>query len=582
MQRSSIYSSSIPRDYNTLESIFGHSDNEDNEAAASISSHRNGTDDDHLALPNRQSSIHSYSDTASRRQSFLDIQKPPQLHAPIPVDYDSDSKDSSTIMTELRIISIYLVPIYLTHLLEYSLNVASVLSVGHIDKMALAAMSLSSMTAAVTGFALIQGFATGLDSLLATSYASSNPQLCGTWTVRMGIVLSILIVPIGTVWFNAERILLSIGQDAEVAHLAGTYLRYYIASLPGFAGFELLRKFLQSCGNMHVPTIVLIIISPLNMLLQYLLVWRTSLGFIGSPIASAICIDLIALMLLLYIVFTPKVRHDTWGGFSYLVFRDLDVCFKLGASAATMTLSEWFAWEGLAFAASFISPTALAAQSVINTSSSISYQLPSALSVASSVRIGTLMGKYLPNRASAATKATVNLSFGIAFCNALIFLTFRNSFAKIFTSDADVIELVAKILPLVAMFQFTDGTISSCLGILRTTGRQLTGAVIQITGFYIIGLPLAICMAFLPKINPIAHWPWPNAQSDRLIGLWLGMSIALGLNVIAVLWIVSRINWDKECKLADIRVKGTTSVEHTVDETTTPNERQPLLANNHV
>ncbi|TIA91954.1 hypothetical protein E3P99_00869 [Wallemia hederae] len=576
MRRSSVYSSSIPRDVNTLESIFGHSDSGDDDDE---SSHSHSTQ-----RPSERSPRHSQQgmeiDTQmAKRQSLM----PPQVHTPIPVSYDHDKVDASTVMTEFRIILIYLVPIWLTHLLEYSLNVASVLSVGHIDKIALAAMSLSSMTAAVTGLALIQGFATGLDSLLATSYASNNPALVGIWTSRMAVVIFLLLIPISAVWFNSERILLQIGQDPDVAHLAGTYLRYFTAALPGFAGFELLRKFLQSCNNMHVPTIVLIVVSPLNMLLQYLLVWKTSLGFIGSPIASAACIDLIAISLLLYVVFTPESRQGTWGGFNNLIFKDLGVCFKLGASAATMTLSEWFAWEGLAFAASFISPTALAAQSVINTSSSVSYQLPSALSVASSVRIGNLMGKFLPNRASAATKATINFSFGIAFCNALIFLIFRKSFAKLFTSDADVVELVAKILPLVALFQFTDGTISSCLGILRTTGRQLMGAVIQITGFYIVGLPLAICLAFLPKVSESNYWPWPAAQSDRLVGLWLGMSIALFLNFIAVLWIVSRIDWNRECTLADIRVKGTThgdietSSHHQPTSAPVPNERQPLL-----
>ena len=145
----------------------------------------------------------------------------------------------------------------------------------------------------------------------------------------MTVVIFLLLIPISAVWFNSERILLQIGQDPDVAHLAGTYLRYFTAALPGFAGFELLRKFLQSCNNMHVPTIVLIVVSPLNMLLQYLLVWKTSLGFIGSPIASAACIDLIAISLLLYVVFTPESRQGTWGGFNNLIFKDLGVCFKV-------------------------------------------------------------------------------------------------------------------------------------------------------------------------------------------------------------------------------------------------------------
>lgn len=203
MQRSSIYSSSIPSDFNTLESIFGHSDSDDadgeDDEIGTLHSERRVSGDaprrgEGSATQQSQSSHKRPSNDVDprtldeesagqlKRQPLLNPPKPPQVHTPITVSYDHDKIDSSTVMTEFRIISIYLIPIWLTHLLEYSLNVASVLSVGHIDKMALAAMSLSSMTAAVTGLALIQGFATGLDSLLATSYASSNPALVGIWT----------------------------------------------------------------------------------------------------------------------------------------------------------------------------------------------------------------------------------------------------------------------------------------------------------------------------------------------------------------------------------------------------------------
>jgi len=50
-----------------------------------------------------------------------------------------------------------------THLLEYSVVVVSVVSIGHISTTALAAISLQvgSMTASVTGYSVIQ--ASGLD-----------------------------------------------------------------------------------------------------------------------------------------------------------------------------------------------------------------------------------------------------------------------------------------------------------------------------------------------------------------------------------------------------------------------------------
>lgn len=39
---------------------------------------------------------------------------------------------------------------------------------------------------------------------------------------------------------------------------------------------------------MHASTLVLLVTSPLNVLLNYLLVYRTSLGFLGAPVATSI------------------------------------------------------------------------------------------------------------------------------------------------------------------------------------------------------------------------------------------------------------------------------------------------------
>ncbi len=73
-----------------------------------------------------------------------------------------------------------------THLFEYSLVVASVISIGHLSTTALAASTLGSMTASVSGFSIIQGFASTLDTMLPSAWTSSQPQLVGLWSQRMG------------------------------------------------------------------------------------------------------------------------------------------------------------------------------------------------------------------------------------------------------------------------------------------------------------------------------------------------------------------------------------------------------------
>ncbi len=70
---------------------------------------------------------------------------------------------------------------------------ASVISIGHISTTALAAISLGSMTASVTGFSIVQGLASALDTLLPPAWTSSEPQLVGLWAQRMSEKTCLLI-----------------------------------------------------------------------------------------------------------------------------------------------------------------------------------------------------------------------------------------------------------------------------------------------------------------------------------------------------------------------------------------------------
>lgn len=141
-----------------------------------------------------------------------------------------------------------------THLLEYSLVIASVVSIGHLSTTALAAATLGSMTASVSGFSIIQGFASTLDTMLPSAWTSSHPELVGyvyrlslklelnllycistsLWSQRMAVVMAVTLVPIYVVWFNSESILLLLGQEAEVAHLASVYLKWVSIGLPAY------------------------------------------------------------------------------------------------------------------------------------------------------------------------------------------------------------------------------------------------------------------------------------------------------------------------------------------------------------
>lgn len=86
---------------------------------------------------------------------------------------------------ETKVLVRYSSPLILTFVLQYSLNVASVFTVGHIGKVELGAVSLASVTANITGYAVYQGLATSLDTLCAQAYGSGHKKLVGLQTQRM-------------------------------------------------------------------------------------------------------------------------------------------------------------------------------------------------------------------------------------------------------------------------------------------------------------------------------------------------------------------------------------------------------------
>ena len=54
-----------------------------------------------------------------------------------------------------------------------------------------------------------------------------------------------------------------------------------------------------------------------------------------------------------------------WGGFDKRMFSGLGLNLRLGLAGIAMVGSEWWCWEIVGLATSYLGPTALAAQSVL-------------------------------------------------------------------------------------------------------------------------------------------------------------------------------------------------------------------------
>ncbi|KAM0717091.1 hypothetical protein Q7P37_006943 [Cladosporium fusiforme] len=435
----------------------------------------------------------------------------------------------TTWQREAKVLVRYSAPLMLTFVLQTSLTLTSVFTVGHIGKIELGAVSLGSMTANITGYAVYHGLSTSLDTLCAQAYGSGRKKLVGLQLQRMVFFLWTITIPIAIVWLLGSRILGAIVPEKETAELAGLYLKVLVLGAPGYALFESAKRYVQAQGRFAATMYVLLICAPLNVFLHWLLVWHLGFGFIGCPIAVVITETLMPLLLFLYVRFVGGM--ECWPGFSRKAFKNWGPMIRLALPGLIMVVAEFLAFEILTLSSSYISAEHLAANTILQSLSVLTYQLPFPLSIAASTRVANLIGATLPDAAKVTARVTFIIGIVLGVFNMLMLSFFRNYIPRLYSNDPDVISLAAGVLPLCAAFQLFDSLAAQCNGLLRGLGKQEVGGYINLFAYYVIAMPISFGTGFG------LHWD--------LYGLWAGPAVALGLVAGITAIYIYKTSWDK-------------------------------------
>jgi MATE family multidrug resistance protein len=383
---------------------------------------------------------------------------------------------------EAKVLVRYSAPLMLTFILQNSLTLTSVFTVGHIGKIELGAVSLGSMTANITGYAVYHGLATSLDTLCAQAYGSGRKKLVGLQLQRMVFFLWTITIPIAALWLAGGHILGAIVPEKETAELAGLYLKVLVFGAPGYALFESAKRYVQAQGRFSATMYVLLICAPINVFLHWLLVWRLGWGFIGCPIAVVTTETLMPIMLFLYVRFIGGM--ECWPGFSRKAFVNWGPMIRLALPGLIMVVAEFLAFEILTLSSSWISAEHLAANTILQSLSVLTYQLPFPLSIAASTRVANLIGATLPDAAKVTARVTFIVGTVLGVFNMLMLSIFRNKIPLLYSSDPDVIRLASGVLPICAAFQLFDALAAVSNGLLRGLGKQEVGGYINLFAYY--------------------------------------------------------------------------------------------------
>ncbi|XP_026986967.1 multidrug and toxin extrusion protein 2-like isoform X11 [Sagmatias obliquidens] len=183
----------------------------------------------------------------------------------------------------------------------------------------------------------------------------------------------------------------------------------------------------------------------------------------------------------------------------------------------------------------------LSAQAIIYEVATVVYMIPMGLSIAVCFRVGTALGAADTVQAKRSAVSGTLCTVGTSLVVGTLLSLLRSKLGHIFTNDEEVVALVSKVLPLYVVFHLFEAVCCLYGGVLRGTGRQAFGAVVNAVTYYVIGLPLGVVLTFVVGLG--------------ITGLWLGMLACVCLAAAAFVTYTACMDWKRAAEEVQKRVE---------------------------
>jgi MATE family multidrug resistance protein len=420
------------------------------------------------------------------------------------------------------------------------IGVVDTMVVGRLSSEALAAVALGHVAVvAVSSFGV--GMLLALDPLVAQAVGAGD-EVVVRRSVQRGMVLAIgLMVPTTLLLMPVETVLTILRQPPETVPIAAAYVRICIPGLLPFYGFVVLRQSLQAMGRLRPIVITIIAVNLFNLIADWALVFGAGpiprLGPIGSAWATT------AARTLLFVILLTAARPELTpllGRVDRAVLRlqPLWRMVRLGTPIGFQVQLEMVAFAVIALLMGGLGTLQMAAHQVTINLASLTFMVPLGVSSAAAVRVGRAIGAGDDVGARRAAAAGLLIGAGFMSLMAALFIGAPRLLATAYTSVEEVVVLAALLIPIAGYFQIFDGLQVVSAGVLRGAGDTRAPLFVNIVGFWCVGLPASLLLAFRLGYGPR--------------GLWWGLVVGLG--AVAV-FLLSRVAWKFRGPIARVEIE---------------------------
>jgi MATE family multidrug resistance protein len=362
------------------------------------------------------------------------------------------------------------------------------------------------------------GAASAIDTLVSQAFGRGDTIDCQKWMLRALLVFSLASIPCCCLLASAGQLFKACNFNANMAETASAYLLRLIPGTPFFILFVCMQKYQQAMNKMLPSLSTMGVCTGMNLVAT---AWAVNTGDLAclAWVLTAIRVLLCCIMTVVLFRTSPEwqsgffergVASQLWN------WKPLSRFLELAWSGAFMTGLEAMAFEITVFGAAGIGKTELDAHNILLQLINFFYlTVPLGISIAATIRTGNLLGSGAADKAKLSALLCITVGSTFMLISAAGLFLQRKSLGLAFTADPDVVQLVARIAPVAACFQFIDGFQGVSQGVLRAMGKQAFLAKSIFVAFWVLALPLGFSLCF------IVQW--------GIVGMWIGLAVGLGL-----------------------------------------------------
>ena len=416
-------------------------------------------------------------------------------------------------------------PLILSNLTFALIQATDVVLMGWLGPRQLAASALGINLTWPLGFAAF-GLLTAASPMMATALGAKTRAVRDVRrSFRQSLWLCVLAaIPLWFMLWNAEAIMLALGQQPELARDGALFLKGYMWTMLPWLLFQAMRNFLAAVERPGWVFGISLAGIGVNALLGWALIFGhfglPALGIFGGGLASTIVWTLMALALIAVILADRQFRRfQLFGHFWRPDWPRLARMLKLG-----LPIGFAFAFEGAVFGAAaylmgLIDADSVAAHAVALQIAALTFMVPWGLSQAATVRVGRALGARDEQGMALAGWTAWVLGVGFMAAMAAVMWTFPRELIGLFLDDtaanARVIQLGVTFLIVAAAFQIFDGSQVVAAGMLRGLHDTKVPMLFALLGYWVIGLGVGVWLAF--------------SRDWHGVGIWTGLATGLGI-----------------------------------------------------